>query len=224
MAEEKSKFTQALESSRRWIKLRWKIIVSLILWVGSVLTVSIAGTIHLSDRIQAASMITLVFITWFYAVQTQALVKEQRRSLEEEKKKRVADFGEKRISELLVPLNVQLGAFQYRTLQYFEEMDNRSFDEYVSDANKHLGLIARIFHDKTHLANNELIFRMKGLLLDSQMELWGASKWTEDEKKKYRTWIGNEITFLIHRIEEEIEQVSKHIQDTYSGFTHISYF
>jgi hypothetical protein len=66
----------------------------------------------LSDRIQAMSVITLAFITWFYAVQTQRLVKEQRATLEEERKRRNAEFGMKRMQKFLRPLLERLEALK----------------------------------------------------------------------------------------------------------------
>ena len=54
-------------------------------------------SINVSDKIQALAIVTLVFVTIFYAYQTQRLV-------EEEKKRREAEFGLKLLFEINKPI------------------------------------------------------------------------------------------------------------------------
>ena len=67
--------------------------------------------------IQAELIVILICITWYYAIQAQKLVKQQKLSLDEGKNKRVAEFGEKRIEDFLHVLKVELN--------YMEEKLNR---------------------------------------------------------------------------------------------------
>jgi len=53
--------------------------------------------------IQADAIITLILVTWAYAIRTKDLVDQQKISLEEQKKKRTIDFWERRINEFYEP-------------------------------------------------------------------------------------------------------------------------
>ncbi len=57
----------------------------------------------ISNIIQAIAIITLIFVTWVYAKRTKDLVDQEKFSLEEQKKKRIIDFWEKRITEFYKP-------------------------------------------------------------------------------------------------------------------------
>jgi hypothetical protein len=160
-----------------------KFIAALAIWAALVLIVLFIGNMQLSDRIQAASVITLVFITWFYAVQTQALVKEERRALEEEKKKRAAEFGEKKITVLLGPLTAKLKEFNYCTLPFLEETNKKDFIKYLSSAREDLRSIEEFFRSNMHMASDELRVNMIGFLNDTLTTIWRSPNWTENEKK-----------------------------------------
>ena len=93
-----------------WFIAHWRVLVGIAVWAAIVSIIFFQSgldsqpRLSLSDKIQAMSVITLVFITWFYAVQTQRLVKEQKNAIEEERKKRSAEFGVERIENFLRPL------------------------------------------------------------------------------------------------------------------------
>jgi len=88
------------------MKINWK------LFLGAILFIIIEGFIFIdlkdlsiSDKIQAGSIIALVFVTLYYAIQTYMLVKEA-------KKKRDADFWERRIAEFYKPFIVKLNTMR----------------------------------------------------------------------------------------------------------------
>ena len=60
--------------------------------------------INISDKIQAWAIVTLILITAIYSYQTYRLVKQQEKALDEEKRKRIADFAIKGIKEFYSPL------------------------------------------------------------------------------------------------------------------------
>jgi hypothetical protein len=61
-----------------------------------------------SNIIVAWATITLVFVTIFYAIQTQRLAEQEKQNLIEHIRKRNADFGERRIREFYFPFNKEL--------------------------------------------------------------------------------------------------------------------
>jgi hypothetical protein len=99
----KTRGEEKMKKTSERLKENWGILIGIIAWV-AIMVLVFTRRMSLSNRIQAMSVITLVFITWFYAVQTQRLVKEQRATLEEERKRRNAEFGMQRIQKFLRPL------------------------------------------------------------------------------------------------------------------------
>lgn len=77
------------------------ICVSLLLWF-------LKPQDKLSSIVQADAIIALVFVTLFYAGQTQELVKQEKAALDDQKSKRRADYGEKKIKEFYNPLKYQI--------------------------------------------------------------------------------------------------------------------
>jgi len=77
----------------QWIKKYWKAIILVLAWLIACLIIHWQN-LDINDKVQAWAIITLVFITLYYAIQTQKLVEQERISLEEEIKIRIANFGE----------------------------------------------------------------------------------------------------------------------------------
>jgi hypothetical protein len=90
-----------------WMKARGGVLAGLTaLFILALSWLKIFSLENLSPdaKVQAALMVLLIIITGFYAFQTHRLVKEQRRALEEERKKRYAEFGMQRMQKFLRPL------------------------------------------------------------------------------------------------------------------------
>lgn len=90
-------------------KCQWK------LFLGAILLIIIEGYIFIglkelsiSDKIQAGSIIALVAVTIYYAIQTQKLVKKQEESTNEERKRRDAEFADKKLQEFFSPMILRL--------------------------------------------------------------------------------------------------------------------
>jgi hypothetical protein len=180
-----------------------------------ILIVLLVGNIPLGDRIQAASMITLVFITLFYAVQTQALVKEERRALEEGKKKRSADFGERKMIVLLGPLSDKLKVFTYNFRLFFEETDKMRFHELSVEARKELRTIEEFYRANMHMASDKLRGELQTFLNETQITLWRSAAWIDEEKISTLQGMQSGLHSLIRTIELEIEKITAHLQSTY---------
>ncbi len=94
-----NKNSRSVGFRRAWefIKTRW-IFVLLTAWTITTVLLVCQRWGHVGELISAISVETLVFVTWFYAMQAKRLV-------EEEQKKREADLYERRIAEVFMPLN-----------------------------------------------------------------------------------------------------------------------
>lgn len=83
----------------KWLIIFWFLVIIMVF----LLLRFLRPSEMINNIIQAILIVTLVFVTFFYAKQTQRLVEEERKSLEEIKKKRDADYWERRISEFYKP-------------------------------------------------------------------------------------------------------------------------
>jgi hypothetical protein len=200
---------------RQWDKAQWTFIAGLATWAALTLIVLLVGKMQLSDRIQAASMITLVFITMFYAVQTQALVKEERRALEEEKKRRSAEFGERKIVVLLGPLSTKLIKYDRTLLHCFAEMDKDLFHENTIEAKEELIKIEESFRANMHMASESLRGELLSFFRDSLLSFWRSAAWSQEEKVANCQRMMSVLNSLIRTVELEIEKITTHIQNTY---------
>ncbi len=85
----------------------WKILLFLFLWLLACFTIYLQ-TLQIGDKIQAWAIITLVFITLFYAIQTQRLVKQENRTLEMDRKFRQSSFYERVLIDVFHPLKANI--------------------------------------------------------------------------------------------------------------------
>ncbi|MGB2764118.1 MAG: hypothetical protein WBC20_06860 [Candidatus Aminicenantaceae bacterium] len=90
-----------------WKKYKDLMIIGIIWIIVSILILIILCP-EVGEMIQAEALITLVFVTIFYAKQTQNLVEQEKISLEDQKSKRRADYGEKKLKEFYNPLKYKI--------------------------------------------------------------------------------------------------------------------
>jgi len=98
----KKLFLRKDEMRKGWII----IICFLVVVTVSLLLLLLKPHDKISNIIQADAILALVIITVFYAKQMQELVKEERIALEDEKKKRYAEFGKIRLEQFYYPLDL----------------------------------------------------------------------------------------------------------------------
>jgi len=204
-----------------WLKKHRGTFIGVSVWAAIISIMLFTGSLKLSDRIQAVSILTLVFITWFYAVQTQDLVKEQRRALEEEKKKRDAEFGEKRITVFLGPLSAMLE--EYNDALGLVHTDGVEFnrEDFRADLNQlrsQLDRIEGLFRANMYMANDNYAGKLSNLIRDIRTTHWRISGWTDDERASWQEEKQKEIESICGMLEVEIHLVSRHIQDTYGEY------
>ncbi len=221
MVQKENKLAQALEGYARWIEAHGRFIIGLILWAAIMLIVFFVGTMQLSDRIQAASMITLVFITLFYAVQTQALVKEQNRNTVEEKRRRDAGFGEKRIHTFISPLGNMLRRYQ-DSLNFLAlsdvELKSRDFPAFIANMRKDVEKIEEFFTANMYMANDSYGGKILPLMRDIRLGCWTIESWEQDKRAEWLTEKDRELESIIGMLEVETHHISRQIQDAYGDY------
>lgn len=219
---EKEPVVPISEKCAFWLKTHPGFIIGLTSWAALLLIVFFVGNIRLSDRIQAASMITLVFITLFYAVQTQALVREEQRALEEERDKRIAEYGEKRITLFLTPLKNKLNQLKDDLSIIARTIPNEPIISKWDDVVLQVKSVAynptkQFFLENAYMSNDILTKKMLQFFnqiddswptLDHQDDAY-VIPWKEKMEKA--------ITEIGSLVGVEIQIISTHIKRTY-GF------
>lgn len=110
------------------------------------------------DYILSFSTIALVFVTFYHALFSELMIKEERERRKEENKRIKASFGEKQIKEGLVPGIINLVAMHYSISLSLEIniSSEMSIKKYIEDIkNKHT-IFSKSFHDYSFLIREKL--------------------------------------------------------------------
>ena len=204
-----------------WLKAQWGILIGITAWAAIIVLVFFIGGMSLSDRIQAMSVITLVFITLFYSVQTRRLVKEQRDTLEEERKKRYAEFGMQRIQKFLRPLLERLEGLKDSVSQIVEASKRPleiNFENSRGIFRAQLNETKEFFIGYLFMTDSILRY---GYLKITKMTMPKSIENQSEEfitqwKKKIDEYIGE----LETEVNNEISRICKNIRKTYGFFSH----
>ena len=87
------------------MKRMWGLLIILFLWLFSLFVIfRILRFFPITQKIEAMTIITLVIVTAAYAYQTYLLVKQEEKNLEDERKKRSAEFGKERLESFYYPI------------------------------------------------------------------------------------------------------------------------
>ncbi len=213
-----------LEKMLSWFQKRWKVAIGLTIFV--IIPLLLAGyvwrqeDIERSDKIQAIAIIAFVFITGYYAAQTQRLVKEQKNALEEERKRRNAEFGIQRIQGFLSPLLHMLEGLKDRLSLVTEANKSTLADKFQN----YLGLfqagvveIDEFIFKNLFMADPILRYGLLGLTkmnmprsIDQEAECH-VVPWKEETEER--------IGELTQYINNEISRICQHIRKTYGFFS-----
>ena len=152
--------------------------------------------------IQSELIVILVCITGYYAIQTQRLVKQEKISLEEEKKKRTADFWRERLTEFHLPLKINL-------LKLEPAMKFKPFpvDEYIKTLSEIVGLMSKRYILSQELDDSLISFLGAFKFHEKRLEL------EEEEKEE----IIKKSEELIKKVDIEIRIIEYKINEVY-GF------
>lgn len=161
----------------------------------------------INNIIQAIALVTLVFVTWVYAKQTQNLVAQEKESLDEEIKMRNANFGEKRLKYFYVP-----------TFKELNELKNQ-LEEPVIDYelfSKTIRIYCDIYLDNIHMSpidDKKKLGELNEAFLSIKEEV-KKGKLEKETKDKILIKI-NEIYKLL---EKRIFEIEIFIQKTYEFY------
>lgn len=163
----------------KWMKKTWKI-ATVMFFCFIICFIINQQKLTISDKIQAWTIITLVFITGIYAYLTYKIVKEA-------EKKRKADYWEKRINEFYQPFIVKLNNIKEEL--YNEQKDTKKMNEVRNDAQC-------FFWKKKYMISQETVKKIEEWQLTIfEAEIDGEKesfkKYYEAEKE-VRTTINNE--------------------------------
>ncbi|MFW6172230.1 MAG: hypothetical protein ACOC5T_00595 [Elusimicrobiota bacterium] len=197
------------------IKKSWEIIILVITWLITCFVVFIQK-LRVSDKVQALAIITLVFITLYYAIQTHKLVQQEKLSLEEERKRRITNFGEKRLKEFYLPLIRELtnilGALKGTEPEKIEDI-NESFHKFI-----------KIYLDKHYLCKSSINEKIKKFHYEFIPELRLAQDKLKEKKKEesaesilkeFNSVVSVEVKNTKNIIIEESKDILSNIKENY---------
>ncbi len=204
------KIWDLIKITGKWIwvfmKKVWLGTIGIALWLSACFIIYKQTDLLISDKIQALAIVTLIFVTIFYAIQTQRLVKQEKISLEEQKKKNHADFWERKLKEYFLPVRIAL--MDFIGLLSIKALPS---DEIKKEVLKISDLFAKaiMMSKETMDSLNSL---MDEFLNFKHLKEKGISeeKWIDDTRKK--------IMDLIKQNEVEIVMVEGKIREVYSFY------
>ena len=164
--------------------------------------------------VQAELIVILICITGYYAIQAQKLVKQQKLSLDEEKNKRVAEFGEKRIEDFLHVLKVELNNMEEK-LNRMKTIDSGSNSEIFS-VKANFDPITNLLNKRDYLST-KLLNNALWLFKKDVDESWIKQKnWEKPESRAiWRDELLKRVKTIMKLVERERKDIISHIRKTY---------
>lgn len=183
-----------------WLIFFWLlaiIVISVLLWF-------LKPQETINNIIQAIAIVTLVFVTLFYAKRTEDLVKQEEKVLEEEKKKRIADFAEKRLHNFYLPLQVYLK--QMIEILKLKPISIKFLDENILQ-------IKKAFSQYGYMLSKDSAYAF----ISWQNVILKISNINSEEKKKekWKEELLIEIDKLLKNLRKEIDAYKKKIYEFY---------
>jgi len=195
-----------LKMRKGWLIFFWLLTIIIV----SILLIFIKANGKTSNIIQAIALITLVFVTWIYARQTQELVQQEKISLFEETKKRHADFCEKNLQEFYMPLQYRLNNLNL----LFKESSNLSELQCFSDyAKENYKVITDVLEKYGYLAHQDFGKSIDKLtqLFESAFDLSSDRPQEFDSLKGYTRSLLEDMRIMITKqIKENLKIVNEY--------------
>jgi hypothetical protein len=201
-----------------WIKAHGGVLVGLAaLYILALSWLIIFSMKNLSPdaKIQAALMALLIIITGFYALQTQRLVQE-------EKKRRAAEFGMQRIEKFLRPLLQMLNELKdslFGVAEASKRPLENNFENSLGIFEARLNKIDAIFYDQLFMVNPFLWSGIRSLIETAKKTM---PKPIENQSENYvipwKDETEKEIRNLGRAVCAEIGKIIKNIRNAYGFF------
>lgn len=165
--------------------------------------------------IQAELIVILVFVTIFYAIQTQRLVEQEKISLEDEKMKRCADFGERRIEETLRPLGEHL-----IMIDVLLGEANVDFESLNDEINKFIVLHFKNGYMLTRQLNKDIL-KFRTQINSDVSDLRKRIEYNDIKQaaNELREEMKSRINEMIDKLRKESRDISIQIKKTYGYYS-----
>jgi len=157
----------------------------------SLLLIFLKSHTKINNIIQAITLLTLVFITWIYARQTQKLVKE-------ENKKRMVDFFERRISDFYKPLSDILDSIKVVLAFLPDDID-------TDDLKKQWMVSWDLFTKKSYMVSKETSSEIREVL-------YGIIRISDIPRREYIDGLLTKAERLTDIIESEWDEIEEKIR------------
>ena len=179
------------------------VIVGLMLFFSSKDIVIFSMSRLISNIIQAAAVVTLVFVTWFYAKQTQKQAKFSKSLLDEQKLKRGLEFNERRLQFFYNPFFEHLD----EAFEIFEEKKIEEIREILEKPRR------EIFWPHYFMLQKETRLMVSKFFLELIKDAMdeGNNQLEENAKSKLRKSFGK----MRKKLDEERETIENYISDNY---------
>ena len=194
------------------MKKLWKenkdLIILASIWILASIFILFILCLETNEMIQAWAIATLVFVTIFYAKQTQKLVEQEEKSLNEEIKKRNADFEERKLKEFYNP-------FKYLIFELERIIDKESTPS--KSTLRLCGKIVALGTTYGHMITKELEDEAVGLL----NIMFEIKEINNDNAEKLQAWkdkIRAKIKNVNKQRTKEIKVIRSIIKETYGFF------
>ena len=183
------------------------LIILAFFWVLASSVILFILNLETNDRVEAWAIATLVFVTIFYAIQTQNLVKE-------EKKKRGAEFGRIRIEDFLHVLKVELNHMEEK-LNRMKTIDSGSNSEIFS-VKANFDPITNLLNKRDYLST-KLLNKALWLFKKDVDESWiKQENWEKLESRAiWRDELLKRVKTIMKLVEKERKDIISHIRKTY---------
>lgn len=174
--------------------------------IASVLLIFLKPQQTINNVIQAIAIITLVFVTWVYSKRTKDLVEQEKNSLEEEKKKRYAEFGERRNNELLYPLGWLLIKLSAQL---------KLGPPNIEKAEKILFEFMKLHYKNAYLSTKKLNSNILKFRDELKKELEKAKSFENKELLSWKDKALVKVDEIHKKIDKEFNIIMKHLRKTY---------
>jgi len=185
------------------------LIILITLWILVSVYIIFIACLSTKEMIEAWGIITLVFVTMFYAIQTRNLAEQERVSFKDQVNKRNVDFEEKKLKEFYYP-------FKYLIFDLRDKVKNEAnpliptFELYLE--------ITKLGASAGHLITKKL----EDIAVDLLNSLFELKRVNVEDEEQLNLW-REKVLEKIDRVEEqnkkEIIVIKNIIKDTYVLFS-----